>query len=57
MKSNKKNRKTYQKPEIVQVRLELEEAVLLSCKASPGDSAGKSAKWCGHASCKKTYGS
>ena len=52
-----KIRKTYRKPSITRVKLEMEEAVLQTCKSRPGDSAGRGNKWCGHSQCKTTFGS
>ncbi len=57
MATQGKAKKTYKKPKVTQVKLEMEEAVLQACKAFDGDSTGRGSKWCGHGSCKKTYGS
>ncbi len=59
METKEKARKTYKKPQINQVKLAIEEAVLQACKASYGDTAGKSGagKFCGANACKTTYGS
>jgi hypothetical protein len=59
METKEKARKTYKKPQINQVKLVIEEAVLQACKASYGDTAGKSAsgKFCGANACKLSYGS
>jgi len=52
-----KNRKNYQKPQINQVNLIIEEAVLQACKTGPL-AAGKLLDNCDHAGCKKSiYGS
>jgi len=55
----KKVRKHYQKPEIKQVKLVIDEAVLSGCKKFSGDTAGKAAaaKFCGNAACKTEYAS
>jgi hypothetical protein len=52
-----KAKKTYKKPKVTQVKLEMEEAVLAACKHHNGDSSGKGSKWCGTNSCKLEYGS
>ncbi len=59
METKEKARKTYKKPQINQVKLAIEEAVLQACKASYGDTAGKSTgnKFCGNKACKDTFGS
>ena len=49
-------RKTYRKPEILQVKLTVDEAVLQACKTSATEPSGKN-KMCGHAQCKRTLGS
>jgi hypothetical protein len=49
-------RKTYKKPEIIQVKLTVEEAVLLACKTSASE-ASKNNKVCSHMGCKGTLGS
>jgi len=55
----KKVRKHYQKPEINQVKLVIDEAVLSGCKKFSGDTAGKVAasKFCGNTACKTEYAS
>ena len=57
MEKRRKTRRTYQKPQITRVRLEMEEAVLQACKATASDAAGKGNKVCGHPGCKHTLGS
>ncbi len=59
METKEKARKTYKKPQINQVKLVIEEAVLQNCKTIYGDTAGKSAsgKFCGASACKGTFGS
>jgi len=59
METKEKARKTYKKPQINQVKLVIEEAVLQACKASYGDTAGKSGagKFCGNKACKDIFGS
>ncbi len=49
-------RKPYKKPEITQVRLTVEEAVLAACKTRTSEPSGKN-KTCGHNQCKGTLGS
>jgi hypothetical protein len=57
MATRDKAKKTYKKPKVTQVKLEMEEAVLQACKHFDGDSTGKGNKTCGTNSCKMTYGS
>jgi len=57
LETKEKNRKTYKKPQINQVNLVIEEAVLQACKTSAGDVAGKNTKGCAIASCQFTLGS
>lgn len=57
METKEKNRKKYKKPQINQVNLVIEEAVLQACKLSAGDTRGKNAKGCATASCQLTQGS
>jgi len=57
MATNSRAKKTYKKPSITEVKLEMEEAVLQACKVFDGDSQGKNAKHCGTSSCKLTFGS
>ena len=57
METKEKNRKNYQKPQINQVNLIIEEAVLQACKGSAGDAAGKKGAGCAVAQCKTTIGS
>jgi len=59
METKEKARKTYRKPQINQVKLVIEEAVLQACKTSYGDTAGKAGagKFCGNSACKGTFGS
>lgn len=52
-----KAKKTYQKPSVTRVKLEIDESVLAACKHFNGDSTGKNAKYCGANSCKTEYGS
>lgn len=49
-------RKQYKKPEITQVKLAMDEAILTACKTT-ASAAGKKNKTCGHKACKKTLGS
>ena len=57
MATQTKTKKTYQKPTITQVKLEIEECLLSGCKHFDGDSTGKNAKHCGTSSCKTDFGS
>lgn len=57
MASEDKTKKTYEKPKVTKVKLEMEEAVLQGCKHFDGDSTGKNSKTCGVNSCKLTFGS
>ena len=57
METKEKNRKNYKKPQINQVNLVIEEAVLQACKTGPGQ-PGKRGKNCDFSGCKKSiYGS
>jgi hypothetical protein len=51
MRVSEKNRKSYRKPEIQQVRLVVEEAVLQACKTDASQAAGKN-KNCDHPQCR-----
>jgi hypothetical protein len=53
---SKESRKTYKKPQIKQVKLVVEEAVLGGCKIQQG-SAGPEPRKCGHKDCMQTFGS
>ena len=57
METKEKNRKNYKKPQINQVNLVIEEAVLQACKTSAGDAAGKKGSGCSTAQCQFTLGS
>ena len=57
METKEKNRKNYKKPQINQVNLVIEEAVLLACKTSAGDAAGKKGAGCAVQQCRVTQGS
>jgi hypothetical protein len=50
MKEREKNRKIYHKPEIQQVRLLVEEAVLQACKTDVNQAGAKN-KNCDHQQC------
>lgn len=52
----KKIRKKYTKPQITQIKLEVEEAFLIGCKVAPG-TPGKNQRGCGFAACKRSFGS
>lgn len=57
METKEKNRKKYKKPQINQVSLIIEEAVLAACKTGAGQ-PGTGVQTCDHAGCKKSvYGS
>ena len=44
MATQDKTQKTYQKPTVTQVKLEIGEAVLSGCKTGAGDANGKTSK-------------
>ena len=57
MEPKEKSRKNYKKPQINQVDMIIEEAVLAACKTGPG-ATGQNLRNCDHAGCKKSiYGS
>ncbi len=57
METKEKNRKNYKKPQINQVNLIMEEAVLQACKTAAGQ-PGLGTQNCDHSACKKgIYGS
>ena len=53
----KGRRKPYSKPQVHQVKLQIEEAVLQACKTAAYDNQGKGQQYCGHPGCKDIYGS
>jgi len=53
----KGKRKPYSKPQVHQVKLKIEEAVLQACKTTAYDTSGKANQYCGHSGCKKEFGS
>jgi len=57
MDTKEKIRKTYKKPQINEVKVVIEEAVLQGCKTAPGDTMGKAPRGCQFAACKTTFGS
>ena len=57
METKGKNRKNYKKPQINQVNLIIEEAVLQACKTIAGDTSGKKGAGCTAANCRTTVGS
>jgi hypothetical protein len=57
MASEDNTKKTYRKPKVTQVKLEMDELVMQACKHFDGDSTGKGNKTCGANSCKLTFGS
>jgi hypothetical protein len=57
LETKEKNRKNYKKPQINQVNLVIEEAVLQACKTAQG-ATGQGIRTCDFAACKKgIYGS
>lgn len=55
MTTNDRDKKSYQKPTVTQVKIELGEAVLQACKATASDTSGKQAKnSCTHPGCAGT---
>jgi hypothetical protein len=52
MEKENRIRKPYKKPEVHQVKLEIEEAVLQACKVST--ETAKTNKACNHPACKRT---
>lgn len=57
MEKKEKFRKTYKKPQVNEVKVVIEEAVLQGCKTAPGDVMGKAPRGCQHPACKITFGS
>jgi len=57
LETKEKSRKNYKKPQINQVNLVIEEAVLQACKTSGGDGAGKKGSGCAVQQCRITIGS
>ena len=57
METKEKSRKNYKKPQINQVNLVIEEAVLQACKTSGGDTSGKKGSGCAVQQCRITIGS
>ena len=58
METKGKIRKQYKKPQVSQVKLEIEEAVLVACKTVSGGSDGKKpGPGCGIGACSTTLGS
>jgi hypothetical protein len=57
MTAQDKTKKTYKKPKVTQVKLEMDEVALQACKHFDGDSTGKGNKTCGTNACKLTFGS
>jgi len=51
METKEKNRKNYKKPQVHKVKLEIDEAVLLGCKATTLTTA-LGTRYCGHGTCK-----
>lgn len=56
METKESTRKAYKKPQITQVELKTEEAVLQACKRNDTETAVGN-KVCGHPGCKDTFGS
>ena len=46
------NRKHYKRPQVSQVKLEIEEAVLTGCKSAANDTAGKNSSGCDVPKCR-----
>lgn len=57
METKGKERKYYKKPEIKQVKLVIDEAVLSGCKTTVGDTSGKKNVSCNIAQCRLTQAS
>ena len=57
METKEKSRKNYKKPQINQVNLVIEEAVLQACKTIGGDTSGKKGAGCTAQQCRVTTGS
>lgn len=58
METREKDRKQYKKPQVSQVKLEIEEAVLTACKLSGTDTSGKTNRGCAYGPpCSNTFGS
>ena len=57
METKEKNRKNYKKPQINQVNLVIEEAVLQACKMNAGDATGKKGAGCSVQQCQFVQGS
>lgn len=57
MDTKEKNRKCYKKPQVNEVKVVIEEAVLQGCKRAPGDTMGKAPRGCDFVACKTTFGS
>ncbi len=56
MTTKDKAKKTYKKPEVTEVKLEIGEAVLAACKGFVGDPIGKEPqKDCGSSACKSYH--
>ena len=57
METREKNRKQYKKPQVNQVKLEIEEAVLAACKVTTSGTGKASPPKCSNTSCQSTLGS
>lgn len=57
MEIREKNRKQYKRPQISQVKLEIEEAVLVVCKTTNGSTGRGEPVGCKLGKCKDSYGS
>jgi hypothetical protein len=53
METREKNRKDYKKPQVSQIKLEIEEAVLTGCKSAVDDATGKNGSGCDIPQCKR----
>lgn len=56
METKEKIRRSYIKPRVTQVKLEIQEAILANCKTSSA-AVGKNAKTCVNIACKTALGS
>jgi hypothetical protein len=52
-----KKKRPWQRPQLKQVKLNIDEAVLGICKASPTDTTGRTGRGCSTSGCRATIGS
>jgi hypothetical protein len=57
METREKIRKSYIKPRLTRVKLEIQEAILAACKRTISDGSGKYGSGCNHIRCRKQQGS